>query len=139
MRIVLPKDLPRVHNAIESAVRLRNSTLVEFGLLFLVYSVGLWLWHGRVGFDNSTWYAAVGGRWHLTTAGIWYVFVSIPIVQFILLRWPSVVHLVSFFMADFQSRSKSHSYSPRSLRWSGVPRKEQLLLRSGSLRSKARC
>jgi hypothetical protein len=87
MRIVLPKDLPRVHNAIESAVRLRNSTLVEFGLLFLVYSVGLWLWHGRVGFDNSTWYAAVGGRWHLTTAGIWYVFVSIPIVQFILPRW----------------------------------------------------
>ena len=87
MRIVLPKDLPRFHDAIESAVRLRNSALVELGLLLLVYSVGLWLWHGRVGFDHSTWYAAVGGRWHLTTAGIWYVFVSIPIVQFILLRW----------------------------------------------------
>jgi hypothetical protein len=87
MRIVLPKDLPRFHNAIESAVRLRNSALVELGLVLLVYSVGLWLWHGRVGFDNSTWYAAVGGRWNLTVAGIWYVFVSIPIVQFILLRW----------------------------------------------------
>jgi hypothetical protein len=87
MRIVLPKDLPRFHDAIESAVRLRNSALVELGLLLLVYSVGLWLWHGRVGFDHSTWYAAVGGRWHLTTAGIWYVFVSIPIVQFIILRW----------------------------------------------------
>ena len=84
MRIVLPKDLPRFHDAIESDVRLRNSALVELGLLLLVYSVGLWLWHGRVGFDHSTWYAAVGGRWHLTTAGIWYVFVSIPIVQFIL-------------------------------------------------------
>jgi hypothetical protein len=87
MRIVLPKDLPRFHDAIESAVRLRNSALVELGLLLLVYSVGLWLWHGRVGFDHSTWYVAVGGRWHLTIAGIWYVFVSIPIVQFILLRW----------------------------------------------------
>jgi hypothetical protein len=28
-----------------------------------------------------------GGRWHLTPAGFWYVFVSIPILQFILLRW----------------------------------------------------
>jgi pimeloyl-ACP methyl ester carboxylesterase len=28
-----------------------------------------------------------GGRWNLTPAGIWYVFVSIPILQFILLRW----------------------------------------------------
>jgi hypothetical protein len=28
-----------------------------------------------------------GGRWHLTPAGYWYVFVSIPILQFLLLRW----------------------------------------------------
>jgi hypothetical protein len=28
-----------------------------------------------------------GGRWHLTSAGFWYVFVSIPLFQFILLRW----------------------------------------------------
>jgi hypothetical protein len=28
-----------------------------------------------------------GGRWHLTNAGFWYVFVSIPLFQFILLRW----------------------------------------------------
>jgi hypothetical protein len=87
MRIVLPKDLPRFDKAIESAVGLRNSAFVELGLVLLVYSVGLRLWHGRVGFDNSTWYASAGGRWNLTVAGIWYVFVSIPIVQFILLRW----------------------------------------------------
>jgi hypothetical protein len=28
-----------------------------------------------------------GGRWHLTPAGFWYVFISIPILQFIFLRW----------------------------------------------------
>ena len=28
-----------------------------------------------------------GTRWHLTPAGYWYAFVSIPIFQFILLRW----------------------------------------------------
>ena len=87
IRIVVPTDMPRFKGAIESAVRLRNSTSLELGLLLLVYSLGLWLWHSRVGIDNSTWYANVGGRWNLTAAGFWYVFVSIPIVQFILLRW----------------------------------------------------
>jgi hypothetical protein len=86
-RIVLPHDLPRFHRAIESAVGLRNSVPVELGLLVLVYTLGLWLWNGRVAFDTATWYANPGGRWHLTRAGIWYVFVSVPIAQFILLRW----------------------------------------------------
>src|SRR5215831_17724382 len=43
--------------------------------------------NGRAGLGTSTWYAMPGGRWHLTPAGFWYVFVSIPILQFILLRW----------------------------------------------------
>jgi hypothetical protein len=86
-RIVLPQDLPRFHRAIESAVRLRNSIPAEVGLLILVYTFGLWFWHGRVALVGPTWYANPGGRWHLTPAGFWYVFVSIPIVQFLLLRW----------------------------------------------------
>jgi hypothetical protein len=86
-RIVLPQDLPRFHRAIESAIKLRNSIPVEVGLVVVVYSVGLWLWQSRIGLDVATWYAVPGGRWQLTAAGYWYVFVSIPIVQFILLRW----------------------------------------------------
>lgn len=86
-RIVLPQDFPRFHRAIQSAIKLRNSIYLEVGLWVSVYTVGLWLWHSRVGINVSTWYAAPGGRWHLTPAGFWYVFVSIPILQFILLRW----------------------------------------------------
>jgi hypothetical protein len=86
-RIVLPEDLPRFHRAIESAIRLRNSIPVEVGLLLVVYTVGLWFWHGRIKLDASTWYALPGGSWQLTPAGFWYVFVSIPVVQFLLLRW----------------------------------------------------
>jgi hypothetical protein len=86
-RMVLPQDLNRFHSAIDSAVRLRNSVPAEVGLLILVYMIGLWLWHIRVTVDGSTWYANPGGRWILTPAGLWYVFVSIPILQFILLRW----------------------------------------------------
>jgi hypothetical protein len=37
--------------------------------------------------STATWYGSGGGRWDLTTAGLWYVFVSIPLAQFILLRW----------------------------------------------------
>jgi hypothetical protein len=86
-RIVLPQDLPRYDKAIESAIRLRNSIPVEVALIFFVYTVGLWVWHGRIALDASTWYVMPGGRWHLTPAGFWYVFVSIPILQFLLLRW----------------------------------------------------
>jgi len=85
--IVLPEDLPRFHVAIESAIRLRNSIPVEVGILLVVYTFGLWFWHSRIGSDASTWFAMPGGPWRLTPAGFWYVFVSIPVVQFLLLRW----------------------------------------------------
>jgi hypothetical protein len=85
--IVVPQDLPRFHSAIESAMKLRNSVPVEVGLLLFVCPFSVWLWQNRTWIDSATWYAAPGGRWHLTPAGIWYVFVSIPILRFILLRW----------------------------------------------------
>lgn len=86
-RIVLPQDLPRLNRAVDSALRLRNSVPLELGLLVVVYSFGLWLWDNRISIDKSTWYMLPGGRWNLTPAGYWYVFVALPIVQFILLRW----------------------------------------------------
>jgi hypothetical protein len=86
-RIVFPEEMGRFHRATESAVRLRNSIPVECSLLLFVYTVGIWVWNSRVGLDTATWYALPGGRWHLTLAGFWYVFMSIPILQFILLRW----------------------------------------------------
>ncbi|MGA8742080.1 MAG: hypothetical protein WB561_12930 [Terracidiphilus sp.] len=86
-RIVLPDDLPRFDRAIESGIRLRNSIPLELGLVVVVYTLGLWLWSRRIAIQSPTWYAMPGGRWNLTDAGYWYVFVSIPIVQFVLLRW----------------------------------------------------
>ena len=86
-RIILLEDLPRFNRAVESAFGLRNSIPLELGLFAAVYTFGLWFWHGRFGIEAATWYAMPGGRWHLTPAGVWYVFVSIPILQFMLLRW----------------------------------------------------
>jgi len=86
-RIVLPEDMPLFHRAIESAVKIRNSVVVELVLLAAVYTLGLWVWSGRSELGLVTWYALPGGRWKLTPAGYWYVFVSLPAFQFILLRW----------------------------------------------------
>jgi hypothetical protein len=85
--LVLPADLPAFHRAVESAIKLRNSIPLECGLLLFVYTVGLWIWHGSIGVTTPTWYANPGGHWNLTPAGYCYVFVSIPLLRFILLRW----------------------------------------------------
>src|SRR5215467_13995435 len=86
-RLVLTEDLPRFYGAVTSAFAWRNSIPLELGLFAAVYTFGLWLWQNRFGLETGSWYAMPGGRWHLTPAGFWYVFVSIPILQFLLLRW----------------------------------------------------
>jgi hypothetical protein len=87
-RIVIPEELPKFHAAIDSAVRLRNSVPLEIGLVILVWTVGHWIWRSQIALGADSWYATLAGtHWHLTAAGYWYAFVSIPIFQFILLRW----------------------------------------------------
>ena len=86
-RIVLPEQRPAFQRAIESAQRIRNSVFVELSLIAVVYAVGLLVWNSRTELGLVTWYALPGSRWNLTPAGYWYVFVSLPVFQFILLRW----------------------------------------------------
>jgi len=57
-------------------------------LLALVYTLGFWLWRTAVAADAATWYAETNATGvHFTRAGYWYTFFSIPLFQFILLRW----------------------------------------------------
>jgi hypothetical protein len=75
--------------ALASAVRLRNSVGVEIALIAFVYIFGMaYLWPRYGALGVPTWYATPveGGR-HLHLAGWWYVCVSVPAFQFILLRW----------------------------------------------------
>ncbi len=86
--IVVSEDLPKFHAAIHSAERVRNSAPMEVALVILVWTVGQWLWRSQIAIGAATWYAMPQGtHLHLTPAGYWYAFVSIPIFQFILLRW----------------------------------------------------
>jgi len=87
-RIVNENEVPRFIAAMDSATRLRNSVALELALLLFVFTMGQWLWRSQAVLGTATWYAAPqNGRLNLTTAGYWYAFVSIPIFQFILLRW----------------------------------------------------
>jgi len=88
-RIVRQQDLPKFIAAIDSAMNVRNSVPLELGILGFVYSVGQWSWRTQGALlSTSTWYAIPqDGHLHLTAAGYWYAFVTIPIFQFILLRW----------------------------------------------------
>jgi hypothetical protein len=86
--IVREEDLPAFRSAINSALRLRNSFAVEIALIIFVYTAGHWLWQSRIALGNPTWYAIPdSAHLHLTAAGYWYAFCSIPIFQFILARW----------------------------------------------------
>jgi len=89
-RKLIPESaMPRFDAAIESAFRLRNSTLAEVLLLVLVYGVGApFIWRHFMALDTPTWFATpaeAGSR--LSFAGMWYAYLSIPIFQFLLLRW----------------------------------------------------
>jgi hypothetical protein len=75
--------------AITSAMRLRNSALAEVLLIAIVYGVGvLLIWRTGAAIDVPTWYGmAAAGKLQPTLAGWWFGCVSLPIIQFILLRW----------------------------------------------------
>jgi hypothetical protein len=75
--------------AIASALRLRNSVLAEVLLLAFVYFVGVGLiWRTQVALDVASWYGvAVDGKSQPSPAGWWLRCVSLPLFQFLLLRW----------------------------------------------------
>jgi hypothetical protein len=75
--------------AIASAFRLRNSVLAEVLLIAVVYAVDvLVIWRGHMVLDVGTWsYSFVNGEPQPTLAGWWYRCVSLPVLQFLLLRW----------------------------------------------------
>jgi hypothetical protein len=87
-RIVRAEDLPAFQQAVDFTMRLRNSIWIEIGLIAAVYSVGIWVWRSQVALESASWYAVPdGGGMRLTLAGYWFVFVSVPVFQFVLLRW----------------------------------------------------
>ena len=89
-RHLVPESaMAQFNAAITSAYRLRNSVLAESLMIAFVYLVGIFVvWRHFVAIDAATWYAtpSVDGP-RFTLAGMWLGYVSLPIFQFLLLRW----------------------------------------------------
>jgi len=89
--IITEEVLPRFKEVIASAMKLRNSVAIELILFILVFVGGYYFW------STLSVMAKIGtGTWHTTTtngstqfspAGYWYIFISRPVFQFIVIRW----------------------------------------------------
>ena len=75
--------------AIAAAIRLRNSVAAEVLLVAFVYIVGVgFIWRTQVALDVTSWYGVpADGRLRPSAAGWWLGIVSLPLFQFLLLRW----------------------------------------------------
>src|SRR5581483_8990780 len=87
--LIPERAVTRFGAAVASLFRLRNSVLAEALLFAFVYVIGILIvWRHYVALDTATWYATSsleGSK--LSLAGMWYGYVSLPIFQFLLLRW----------------------------------------------------
>jgi hypothetical protein len=81
-------DMPRVRHAVDAALRLRNSLVAELLLIAVIFAVGIPL-RGYIAVEASTWAAGPAGPGlvPLSAAGWWQSLVSVPLFQFLLLRW----------------------------------------------------
>jgi hypothetical protein len=79
----------RFEDIIRSTMRLRNSYVAELAMIGVVYGLGIpFVWRELAVLDVATWYAQPSANGpQLTVAGVWYAYVSVPIFQFLLLRW----------------------------------------------------
>jgi hypothetical protein len=70
-------------------MRLRNSVAAEIVMIAIVYGFGVpFVWRHFTALDVTTWYASpANGGVSLTPAGYWYAGVSVPLFQFLVLRW----------------------------------------------------
>ena len=87
--LIADAALAKLDAAVASALRLRNSVVAEVGLIAFVYGVGVMvIWRTHFAVDVASWYGATAqGRWLPSLAGWWFGCVSLPLFQFILLRW----------------------------------------------------
>lgn len=89
-RELIPElEKPKFIKAIESAYRLRNSFAVELFIVVLIYVIGYnVVWEKSIAVDATAWFTENGqGERGLSMAGMWFRYFSLPVFQFLFLRW----------------------------------------------------
>lgn len=104
--LIAPADLRRFFAAVMSSVKLRNSATLEIVLLLLAFVGGHFIWRSQISLQIATWYneRGIDGATHLSLAGRWYAFVSLPLFRFLTLRWLARLVLVWYRFLWLMSR-----------------------------------
>jgi hypothetical protein len=141
--LVPETERPRFDAAIAAAMRLRGSVVAEVLLIAFVYGIGvLFVWRTQSTLEISSWYAdAAGGSLHLSRAGWWAALVSLPLAQFLLVRWYFRLFIWGRFLLQV-SRMKlnlmpTHPDGMAGLHFLGTSRRAftQLLVAQGAVLS----
>ena len=86
--LIRPEQDERFTQAIGEASKWRNSVVAEVVFVAIVYAVGvLFTLHRYVALSGDAWFGSASRSGGLSIAGLWLVFVSLPLFQFLLLRW----------------------------------------------------
>lgn len=87
-QIVPDHELPAFKEGIRKALAWRDSQIAEAALLIVALLVGHHIWQQGIALDEPTWYMVPTPDGQQTTrAGTWLAWVSIPIFQFLYIRW----------------------------------------------------
>ncbi len=98
-QLIAPEEAGQFESIIGNAMRLRNSVIVEVALFLLACVGGYWIWRSFGSVHVDTWYAnSIHGYPALSYAGYWLTFISMPIFQFVLLRWYFRIFLWYLFL-----------------------------------------
>jgi len=97
--IITPENRAGFDACIQSALRLRNSLLIEISLVVLVLTLGHRLFFEQIILNTSIWYATgATSELQLSPAGVWLAYVSLPVYQFIFLRWLFRIGVWAWFL-----------------------------------------
>jgi hypothetical protein len=87
-KLITPEQREKFLAIVESAKRIRNSVILEILMIALVYIVGVnYIFRDVFAVNADIWFApsSPGGKPPL--AAYWFLYVSLPFFQFIMLRW----------------------------------------------------
>lgn len=88
-RKMIPDDkMDEFKKTVASTFRLGDSVVADVAIIAFIYAVVTPLFWGTHVSPKASWYDATPGRGNAPTpAGLWFLYVSLPIFQFLLLRW----------------------------------------------------
>lgn len=97
--IITPQNRAGFDACIQSALRVRNSLLIEIALFVLVLTLGHMLFFEQITLKTSIWYAiGATAELQLSPAGFWLAYISLPVYQFIFLRWLFRIGVWAWFL-----------------------------------------